>query len=84
MPQRKISSQDFALYFKELGVKIDIIVTKKVAPRAVDRNRIKRLIKEALRHLSFKDGLKVIVKRNIAGAKEPEVQTKIAQLLKFK
>ena len=84
MPQRKISSQDFALYFKELGAKIDIIVTKKVAPRAVDRNRIKRLIKEALQHLNSKNGLKIIVRRNIAGLKEQEVQSKIAQLLKFK
>ena len=30
--------------------RIGVIVSKKVAPRAVDRNRIKRLVREAFRH----------------------------------
>jgi len=34
---------------KEEGVRIGIIVSKKVAQKAVDRNRIRRILSEALR-----------------------------------
>lgn len=49
-----------------------IVVSKKVAKRAVDRNRIKRIIKEALRGKT-NEGLKIIVRNNIANLKTQEV-----------
>ena len=62
---------------------LTIVVSKKVAPKAVDRNRMKRLIKEALR--SFDNNypnLKVIVRKNFANAKMAQVKDYLATLLK--
>ena len=63
--------------------KTAIIITKKVAPRAVDRNRIRRIISEALREKIGKteDELVVIVKKNIAHFKKQEVSTIIERLI---
>ncbi len=59
-----------------------IIVSKKVAPLAVDRNRIKRLIREAVRNLALEDyQIKAVVKTNFADAKMSEVKTQIAKAL---
>lgn len=57
---------------------LKIIVSKKVAPLAVSRNRIKRLIRESVAGLGVKDpALKVIVKNNFEDAKMPEVKKAI-------
>lgn len=62
--------------------KANIIVTKKVAPKAVDRNRIKRIVRVSLESLNIKKGeFQIIVKRNIAGYKSNQVKGIISQLI---
>lgn len=63
-------------------LKAATIVSKKTAPKAVDRNRIKRVLAEVLKeHLKLGGELKVIVKKNIAGQKVAQVQAKMTKLL---
>lgn len=63
--------------------RLTISVSKKVVPKAVDRNRIKRLVKEALRNLEIRSPhLKVLVKKNFADAKMTQVKDELAVLLK--
>lgn len=59
-----------------------IIVSKAVAKKAVERNRARRIIKEALRDLAYQDGLIIIVKNNIASLKMQEVKKKLEKILK--
>lgn len=62
--------------------KITIAVSKKIAARAVDRNRIKRIIKEALRKTdNLNVSLTIIVKKNIAGLKSYQVAEKLKKIL---
>jgi len=55
----------FALFVRPNGLsqaRIGIIVSKRVAPRAVDRNRAKRLVRETFRKLRSRlDGIDVLV-----------------------
>ncbi len=85
MTVTKISSEDFILYLKSSSeAKITIIVSKKVAPKAVDRNRIKRLFKEALNNLGFSGYVKIMVNNNIASLKEQQIRQKLEKLFKSK
>ena len=81
----RVSGDEIVLIFKK-GPKIfktAVIITKKIAPKAVDRNRIKRIISEALRErINQKEGgLTLIVKKNIAHFKKQEVSTIIERLI---
>lgn len=77
------SSQEDLLVKRSTNAKATITITKKVAPKAVDRNRIKRIIKEALRSAKIdKAQLQVIVKKNIASLKSYQVKEKIEKFLK--
>lgn len=83
-PIQKTISKDLVLIFeKNPGTfKLTIIVTKKIAPRAVDRNRIKRLLKEAFKKLASPEGqIKLIVKSNMSGLKLEDVYKKIVPLM---
>ncbi|MBI2327126.1 ribonuclease P protein component [Candidatus Curtissbacteria bacterium] len=72
------NSQEDLLVKRSTNAKAAIVITKKVAPKAVDRNRIKRIIKEALRSAKIQKGqLQIIVKRNIASLKSYQVKEKI-------
>lgn len=64
------------LYQKSKEAKLKVVVSKKVAKRAVDRNRIKRITKEALRGKT-NEGLKIIVRNNIANLKTQEVEQRL-------
>ena len=56
-------------------LKASIVVSKNVAKKAVDRNRIKRIIKEAQRVIGPKAAsYSVIVKKNIADLKTDQVK----------
>lgn len=59
-----------------------IIVSTRVAKRSVDRNRIKRITKEALRKMGQIDReIVIIVKNNIAGFKMQQVQKELENLI---
>lgn len=82
-PTQKVISEDLVLIFKKNpgAYKLTIIITKKIAPRAVDRNRIKRLLKEALRQLNRPQGeVKIIAKSNMSGLKMEDVLKKLEPL----
>ena len=82
---RQVIGEDFDLLLKEkiIGSGVGIVITKKVAPRAVDRNRIKRLIRESVREVEDKlDGdIVVVVKKNFAGYKKEQVASKINEIV---
>lgn len=80
----KISGEDFILIFRKGQVKTKpiIAVSKGIVHKAVERNRIRRIISEAIRQLKIQEGeLTVIVKKNIAAAKSTEVAAKISALI---
>lgn len=80
----KIWGEDFTLIVKKgtPKTKFTIVVSKKVAKLAVDRNRIKRLFKEALRSLNYQDqDLAIIVRKNIAGHKMDQVKGALKKLI---
>lgn len=58
-------------------------VTKKVASKAVDRNRIRRLVSEALKPYTnkLKANIIVVAKKNFANLKSVDVKLQIADLL---
>ena len=51
-----------------------MVVSKKVAPKAVDRNRIRRLFMEAARKIQLTGELVIIVKENIKDLKMHQVE----------
>lgn len=80
---KRIVNEDFSLTFKNTGtLKVAIIVSKKVAPLAVDRNRIKRLLSEALQKQNSVFGdLLVVVRKNVSKLKEKQIEEKLGRLL---
>ncbi len=79
------TGDDFIVKIKEDAKRtgLVIVISKKVAKLAVDRNRIRRLFKEALKSLNFKEGeIKIVVKKNISEYKMPEVQKALEKWLK--
>lgn len=76
-------TRDFLVKRGRNGTKKSVVVVSKaVAKKAVERNRIRRITKEALRELGYQDGLVIIVKNNIASLKMPEVKKKLENVLK--
>src|SRR3989344_4756478 len=81
---KRASSDEFLLIArrKQAGFKLAVIISKKVAPKAVDRNRSRRIVSEALRGQSvFFGELLVIVNKNIARFKTEEVYKKLSSLI---
>jgi len=81
---KKIVSEDFIIiaYKNEDSFKLGISTSKKVAAKAVDRNRIKRLITESFSEQKFfKGDLAIIVKSNISNLKMDEVRNKLFKLI---
>ena len=82
---KKVTSEDLDLIAKnkEEGLKLTVSISKKVAARAVDRNRIKRIIKESMRsNTGFKGEVLIIVKKNLSHLKMPEIRVKLENLFK--
>lgn len=64
------------------GVKKAVVVSKNVAQKAVDRNRIKRITREAIRQIKdMPTGYTVIIRKNIAGLKTPQIKEMLEKLL---
>lgn len=82
---KRIESKELTLLVKEADkLKAGIIVNKKVAPKAVDRNRIKRIIYEALaKQNKFKGEIIIIVKNNLANKNTNQVQEILEKLIKI-
>jgi ribonuclease P protein component len=60
-----------------------MVISKKIVKNATDRNRIKRIIRQALGNLNLKDGqITVIIKKNIANYKVADVKQKLESYLK--
>ncbi len=81
----KIPGEDFILLLKKSGKKAKpkIVISKKIARLAVDRNRVKRLFREALREIdTFEDNVTIIVKKNISDHKMRQVQKVLEKWLK--
>lgn len=82
---KRISSQNFELVQKAgTEPKLGVVVTKKVAKKAVDRNRIKRMIHEALKEeiVNLPSPLVIIVKANLSAQKMPEIKNDLLGMLK--
>jgi ribonuclease P protein component len=83
--QKAFSVNDFLILFKKTD-KIQnprIVISKKVAKLAVDRNRVKRLFREALKKFDFgQDQITVIVKNNIADYKMSQVKEELEKMTK--
>ena len=84
---RRLTSEEFiAVANKKKGVfKSAVVISKKVAAKAVDRNRIRRLVTESIRtnlgDIKFEGELIVIVKKNIANLKKHQVEQKVLELI---
>lgn len=77
------STKNFLVKFaKTLTHKETIIVSKAVAKRAVDRNRIKRITKAALREFGDNQAsIVLIAKNNIANLKTQDVYEELKKVL---
>ena len=81
----KVSNSNFFIksYEGTRNDKLRIVVSKKVAPKAVSRNRIKRIIKEALKKMNLpQNNFTIIVRNNVEGYKSQKVEEELKQLLK--
>jgi ribonuclease P protein component len=82
---RKIIDSEFIVRLKGVSgpFKAAIVVSKKTAPKAVDRNRIKRLVATALKELKI-DNLEMVitVRENIAGQKMNDVKKSLESFFK--
>lgn len=75
--------QNFSLIFKKnLPFKLRIVISKKVAQKAVDRNRIKRIFRAAVRKIQPAHELVIIVKKNIKELKAQQVEKILIEKIK--
>ena len=65
--------------------KFGFIISKKISKKAVDRNRIRRVLSEIVRNnlIKFKDGVRVIflVKKEILNKKREEIEKEVKKFL---
>lgn len=80
---KRVANEELGLTFRDTGaLKAAIVVSKKVAPLAVERNRIKRLLSESIRKQDIVCGdLLVVVKKNISKLGQKQVGEKLEKLL---
>lgn len=84
---RTIKTPHFLIkYVKQDGdeVRVGVIVTKKVAPKAVQRNRVKRQVRECMRSIAdfFVGGADVVVTPLTSAVTFGEMRAEIASYLK--
>ena len=83
----KVHGEDFILTFTktQADFKAAVTISKKIAKKAVDRNRIKRITLEAIKELDIKNGnLTVSVRKNISTLKSPQVKQIIKGIINKK
>lgn len=81
----KVSDKNLVLVYRENPGKFKAaaIVSKKVAKLAVDRNRIKRIIIEAIGEISMLEGEYIVIaKNNIKEEKSTNIKTQLENLIK--
>ena len=80
---KSTSDHDLTLIYRDGGedLKKTLVIAKKVAPLAVDRNRIRRLFAEAARGKNLTGEMVVVVKRNIAHLKSGQLKARLDKLL---
>ena len=81
---KRIESGPFVLKLKknEGPFKAAVVVSKKIAKKAVDRNRIKRIISEALTQMIVPNlDLVIIVKENISNLKTADIKFELEKAL---
>lgn len=84
---RSVFGTLLSLRFRQASVfKCSVSVSKKVAPRAVDRNRIRRRVYAAVEKASIKDALKVYMlimpKKEAMTAPLVDIASEVAALMK--
>lgn len=73
---RRIHSKSFLLvYAPHDSFLVSVVVSKKVAPRAVDRNRIRRRIYDIVRHAAIEDTVRGVF---IFITKQPALREELA------
>ena len=82
---KRLESADFEILFKKDGfpAKVGIAVSKRIAKKAVLRNRIKRIVAEAIKDELDQIGgqLLIVVKSDISMLKTDDVKKKIFGVL---
>ena len=83
---RKIAFGEFEVFYEKGSqpARIGIVVAKTTAKKAVSRNRIKRIVSEALREQLMQIGgrLLIVVKRDISMLKMADVKERIVKIIK--
>ena len=78
---KKLEGAEFEIFFEKGGshLKVGIAVGKRIARKAVARNRIKRIVSEAIKDELDQIGgqLLIVVKSDISGLKTGQVKEKI-------
>ena len=84
---KPIRAKNFSLYcIKAEGLKFAIGVSKKMLPRAVDRNRVKRILREIVRSYVKSSNLQdhhifIIAKSTVLSVDFTELKNEVEQLL---
>lgn len=82
---KKLEGAEFGIFFEkgDSPLKVGIAVSKRIAKKAVSRNRIKRIVAESLKGEIDKIGgeLLIIVKKDISCLKTGQVKEKLLGML---
>ena len=82
---KKLESTEFEIFFEKGGspLKVGIAVGKRIAKKAVSRNRSKRVVSESLKEQLDQIGgrLLIVVKKDISMLKTGQVKEKVLGLL---
>ena len=82
---KKLEGVEFEIFFEKGGfpAKVGIVVSQRIAKKAVARNRIKRIVAESLKDEIGKIGGKmlIIVKKDISSLKTGDIKEKISRIL---
>ncbi len=78
----RIEDECFVLIWHQASsFKLAVVIPKTVAKKAVDRNRMRRLVQVSLKNKSYKLELLVKVKKNLSDLKQNEIQKNLEKIL---